>query len=158
MALHHVRLVPAVSIGQHVETGFTNQPGVQPVQLRQAAAVERTSWEVRTRGQLDSRCLSVGFNQLNFGADEFGTLRTGSRPVQTVSKVGRGTSGVISDFAKKGQDLSLRNYFTFLRNFPKSCEVRQMLPKRGLILRVSVVWGRSACVPGLIPDYAVGFL
>lgn len=70
MALHHVRLVPAVSIGQLVETGFTNQPGVQPVQLRQAAAVERTSWEVRTRGQLDSRCLSVGFNQLNFGADE----------------------------------------------------------------------------------------
>ena len=60
MVLHHARQVPADSMRPHVETGFTHQPGVQPVRWRQAAAVERTSSEVRTRGQLDLRSLLIG--------------------------------------------------------------------------------------------------
>lgn len=70
----------------------------------------------------------------------FGTWQTGSSPVRTESNVGRDTSGVITDFAKNGQALSLGYCNTFRRNFLKSREFRQMLPNGGRTARDSVVW------------------
>lgn len=132
MVLHHARQVPADAMRPHVETGFTHQPGVHPVCWCPAAAVERTSWEVRTRGQLDLRSVLVGCEIVGLCVPmRIGTWQTGSSPVRTESKVRRDTSGVISDFANKGQALSFENRVTFQQNFSKSREVRQLLPNSG---------------------------
>lgn len=89
-----------------------------------------------------AKCVAGCCGVLVFVPMNVGTLQTGFEASQTVSKVRRDTSGVISDFAKKGQDLSFGNCVSWRQNFSKSYEVRQDLPNKPQRKRGSVVWRR----------------